>query len=72
VTSLWQAAKRLFKGFSVQVEWGNNEAGSCTRKVRYGHKETAERAVSAMMSKGSKPLEPYPCGYCAGWHIGGC
>jgi hypothetical protein len=72
VTSLWQTVKRVFEGFSVQVEWGDNEAGLCTRKVRYGHKVTAERAADAMTRKGSKPLEAYPCGYCSGWHIGGC
>lgn len=55
----------------MQIELGGDKE-ECTRKVRYGHRETAAKAVVAMMAKGSKPLEPYSCGRCSGWHIGGC
>jgi len=44
----------------------------CQRKIRYGHKETAERAVLAMRAKQTRheKLEAYECEYCEGWHIG--
>ena len=42
-----------------------------TEKVRYGHAETAERAVAAMTEKyGRKHMRAYKCGFCDGYHIG--
>ena len=43
---------------------------SCRRKVRYGHKETAQRACSAMFERGNLGLSEYKCEHCDGWHIG--
>lgn len=43
---------------------------SCTNKVDYKSKETAERAVVEMKEKARNVLEAYPCRYCGGWHIG--
>lgn len=63
--------KKLTDKLSISIEWPSEEERSCLGKVKYGHKETAEKAVLAMMNKGSKPLEAYPCKYCSGWHIGG-
>lgn len=65
--------KKLLKfiGVEYELEFFDDSAWSCKRKVRYGHKETAERAVTAMKIKGSKYLEAYKCRYCGGWHIGG-
>jgi hypothetical protein len=52
------------------LAWG--EAATCGRKIDYKSEESAERAARAMMDKGKadKPLEAYPCAWCAGWHIG--
>jgi len=43
---------------------------TCGTKVDYKSEETAGKAAAGMMSKGSKDLEPYPCFWCDGWHIG--
>lgn len=45
---------------------------TCTGKVRYGHEESATKAATAMNKKPTtrKELEPYPCPFCDGWHIG--
>jgi len=44
---------------------------ACEGKRRYGHQETAERAVSAMFKKyGGNRMESYHCKTCDGWHIG--
>lgn len=43
---------------------------SCTRKVRYGHKETAQRGLDAMEARNIKGLEVYRCRHCDGFHIG--
>lgn len=40
------------------------------KKIDYKSRESASKAARAMMRKGSKPLEPYPCFWCGGWHIG--
>lgn len=46
------------------------EEKTCGKKIDYKSEETAEKAASSMMKKGSKDLEPYPCPFCKGWHIG--
>ena len=43
---------------------------TCARKIRYGHQETAERAVESMVERGAGRMEAYTCEACAGWHIG--
>jgi hypothetical protein len=43
---------------------------TCGTKIDYRSEPSAERAAAAMMAKGSKELEAYPCFFCAGWHIG--
>lgn len=61
--------KRVMRFVDVSIEFG--DCVTCRRKVRYGHRETAEKAAFAMHDKGSKPPEPYYCSCCKGWHIGG-
>lgn len=40
-------------------------------KVRYGHAETAEKAVESMNKKYGRPkMRAYKCGFCDGYHIG--
>lgn len=43
---------------------------TCGNKVDYKKESSAARAATAMMDKGAKELEPYPCAFCFGWHIG--
>lgn len=43
---------------------------TCGNKIDYKREESAVKAARAMMDKGSKSLEPYPCAFCHGWHIG--
>jgi len=47
-----------------------SEYGSCKRKVKYGHMESAEKAVVAMREKRGAKLEAYKCRYCDGFHVG--
>ncbi len=47
-----------------------NKLVACTRKVRYGHMETAQKAVADMAAKGKDGLEAYACSVCLGFHIG--
>lgn len=63
----------LFGG-RVRIEYGEGvevtSGGQC-RKVRYGHRGTAEEACRAMKRKRGSELEVYPCrDGCGGWHIG--
>jgi hypothetical protein len=46
------------------------EETTCGKKINYKSEVSAVRAAAAMMAKGSKPLEAYPCVHCDGWHIG--
>ena len=43
---------------------------TCGTKVDYKSEKSADKAAQAMMNKGSKSLEAYPCAFCFGWHIG--
>lgn len=43
---------------------------TCGKKVNYKSFSSGVKAAQAMMDKGSKDLEPYPCPWCHGWHIG--
>ncbi len=45
---------------------------TCGEKVAYPSEESGQRAAEAMNAKEStrKPLEAYPCAFCAGWHLG--
>jgi|3_EtaG_2_1085321.scaffolds.fasta_scaffold04441_3 hypothetical protein len=45
-------------------------ANSCTEKIDYKNFETALKSSILMSGKYKKPLEPYPCPFCEGWHIG--
>lgn len=44
-------------------------AGEC-RKVKYGHKETAEKAADSMHGKTGDFYDAYHCAACDAWHIG--
>jgi len=51
------------------------QASACGKKINYGSEDSAARAAGGMNKKkaalgDSKLLEPYPCPFCAGWHIG--
>lgn len=45
---------------------------SCGGKVNYKSEETATRSAQEMNAKPTtrNVLEPYPCEFCGGWHIG--
>lgn len=45
---------------------------TCGQKIDYQSEESADRAASAMNNKGKSrhELEPYPCFWCRGWHVG--
>lgn len=47
-----------------------HEEHSCSRKVRYGRRVTALRAINKMEDRACNPLEEYECEFCGGWHIG--
>ena len=42
----------------------------CIKKVKYGHIESAQKAVEEMKKKAKNVLEAYKCNYCDGFHIG--
>jgi hypothetical protein len=42
----------------------------CDRKVRYGHRDTADRASDHMTRKYREAFESYECQHCGKWHIG--
>lgn len=46
----------------------------CSDKTRYASGAAARRALGVLRSKRSrsetgKPLRPYPCPHCHGWHL---
>jgi hypothetical protein len=47
---------------------------SCARKRRYPSQVLAAKAAQAVQARtpapSGSPLHAYPCGFCAGWHIG--
>jgi hypothetical protein len=45
---------------------------TCGAKVNYQSEESAQRAADQMNAKPKTRnlLEPYPCPFCQGWHIG--
>lgn len=45
---------------------------TCGKKINYGSEETAAKASNSMNKSGKArhELEPYPCAFCKGWHIG--
>ena len=45
---------------------------TCGTKVAYPTEDSAARAADSMNTKPKtrKPLEAYPCAFCAQWHIG--
>lgn len=47
-----------------------NEPEAPCSKVRYGHKETAEKARLHMEKKKGESFDSYHCPSCGGWHIG--
>lgn len=53
---------------AVALQTGRESA--CGKKVNYLSYETALKAAISMNKKIKKELEPYPCPYCGGWHIG--
>jgi hypothetical protein len=58
---------RIEYGEGVEISFGGPR--KCG-KVRYGHRETADKACEAMKRKHGSILEAYRCEDCAGWHIG--
>ncbi len=50
----------------------SSDSARCTYtgKVRYGHRESAERAVASMLAKGRGQMDAFECPDCEGWHIG--
>lgn len=43
---------------------------ACGTKVDYKTEESAVRAATLMSIRHRRDLEPYPCYWCEGWHIG--
>lgn len=45
---------------------------TCGKKVDYRSEESAEKAAARMNAKPTtrNTLEPYPCAFCHGWHVG--
>lgn len=48
------------------------EEKTCGSKIRYQGEKDATKAANHMnySGNGRHPLEPYPCCWCLGWHIG--
>ncbi|RKY28446.1 MAG: hypothetical protein DRP83_00670 [Planctomycetota bacterium] len=57
-------------GVSVKLQPFSDEEHSCTRKVRYVHRESADQAARLMGKKLGRRMVAYPCRYCDGWHVG--
>lgn len=45
---------------------------TCGKKINYKSEDTARKAIFKISEKGKNRhvLEPYPCVFCGGWHIG--
>ncbi len=45
---------------------------TCGRKIDYRSEESAARGAAKMNAKPTtrNVLEPYPCAFCQGWHVG--
>jgi len=63
-------ALQRFRWLMVELNTDADEQHSCKRKVRYGHRESAEKAALKMEEKLGRRMDAYPCDYCDGWHVG--
>lgn len=44
---------------------------SCFMKVRHTNRQAAqEKADRLIANQGEANIEPYPCKFCGGWHVG--
>lgn len=47
---------------------------TCGKKIDYKSETSAQKAADSLNKKTERPnyhdLEPYPCAFCNGWHIG--
>jgi hypothetical protein len=44
---------------------------SCLSKVRHVTREAAQAKADRLMGhQGEDNIEPYPCKFCGGWHVG--
>lgn len=48
------------------------EEHTCKGKINYKSEETALKAADSLNKSGKArhEVEPYPCVFCSGWHIG--
>lgn len=48
------------------------EKATCGNKIRHPDEMAARKHAEALMRKGKArhPVEPYPCYWCANWHVG--
>ena len=54
---------------SIGKECGQER--TCGKKIDYKSEATATKSADQMNKKNNnKVLEPYPCYFCKGWHIG--
>ncbi len=60
--------------FDLHINAGTKagQERTCGKKVAYSSEESAVRAAEEMNAKANtrKPLEGYPCAFCAKWHVG--
>jgi hypothetical protein len=56
--------------FHGQIALKCGKESSCTGKVRYSSYTSAVKAAVVMKERKDADLEPYPCPWCYGWHIG--
>ena len=60
------------KQLHLQAGFICGQNATCGDKINYGSESSAVRAAQSMNASGKARhvVEPYPCAYCEGWHIG--
>jgi hypothetical protein len=50
----------------------SGEASTCNGKIDYRSEHTAIKAANSLNKSGKArhKVEPYPCYFCKGWHVG--
>lgn len=56
--------------FRLRIGVSRGNAVTCTHNYDYGGELTASLAATSMSHLSGCPVEAFPCGFCAGWHVG--
>ena len=58
------------KWWHYYIGWRTGKEKACGKKIDYKSFKSSHKAAVKLSEKWETNLEPYPCIWCKGWHIG--